>query len=112
MGQGDPGRQDSADLTPSAIRTTSRHLETSVQNRIGTVIRAYAEQGVHRTGTDVDRQSAEWLANEVGQIGLEPALEEFSLNRVNPLHASLEVNGRKIDGLPLFDGGFTGAVGV
>jgi hypothetical protein len=83
-----------------------------VQNRIGTVIRAYAEQGFHRTGTDVDRKSGDWLANEVRQIGLEPALEEFPLSRVDPLHASLEVNGRRIEGLPLFDGGFTDAAGV
>jgi len=83
-----------------------------VQDRLGTVIRAFDEQGFHRTGTVVDRRSGDWLANEVRQIGLEPVLEEFSLSRVDPLHASLEVNGRKIEGLPLFDGGFTDAAGV
>jgi hypothetical protein len=83
-----------------------------VQDRLGTVIRAFDEQGFHRTGTVVDRRSGVWLANEVRQIGLEPVLEEFSLSRVDPLHASLEVNGRKIEGLPLFDGGFTDAAGV
>jgi hypothetical protein len=83
-----------------------------VQNRIGTVIRAYGDQGFHRTGTEVDRISADWLANEVRQIGLEAVLEEFPLSHLDPLHASLEVNGRKIEGLPLFDGGFTDAAGV
>ncbi len=83
-----------------------------MQQRIGAVVRAYEEQGFHRTGTAVDRQSGEWLANEVRQIGLTPALEEFSLSRVDPLHASIAVNGRKIDGLPLFDGGFTGSAGI
>ena len=83
-----------------------------MQNCIGTVIQAYGEQGFHRTGTEVDRRSGDWLADEVRQIGLEPVLEEFSLSRVDPLHASLDVNGRKIDGLPLFDGGFTDAAGV
>ena len=83
-----------------------------MQDRLGTVIRAFDEQGFHRTGTVVDRRSGDWLANEVRQIGLEPVLEEFSLSRVDPLHASLEVNGRKIEGLPLFDGGFTDAAGV
>jgi hypothetical protein len=83
-----------------------------VQDRLGTVIRAFDEQGFHRTGTVVDRKSGDWLANEVRQIGLEPVLEEFSLSRVDPLHASLEVNGRRIEGLPLFDGGFTDAAGV
>jgi len=83
-----------------------------VQDRIGTVIRAYSEQGFHRTGTDADRRSGDWLADEVRRIGVEPVLEEFPLNRVDPLHASLEVDGRTVEGLPLFDGGFTGAAGV
>lgn len=83
-----------------------------MQQRIGTVIRAYQEQGFHRTGTAVDWASADWLANEVRQIGLEPILEEFSLSRVDPVEASLTVNGRRIEGLPLFDGGFTGPAGI
>ena len=83
-----------------------------MQQRIGTVIRAYEEQGFHRTGTDVDRISGDWLANEVRQIGLEPVREEFSLSRVDPVDASLVVNGRKIEGLPLFDGAFTGPAGI
>ena len=83
-----------------------------MQQRIGTVIRAYEEQGVHRTGTAVDRISGDWLANEVRQIGLEPVLEEFSLSRVDPVDASLAVDDRKIEGLPLFDGGFTSPAGI
>ena len=83
-----------------------------MQQRIGTVIRAYEEQGFHRTGTDVDRMSGDWLADEVRQIGLEPAREEFSLSRVDPVAASLVVNDRRIEGLPLFDGAFTGPAGI
>ena len=77
------------------------------QQRIGDIIQAYAEQGFHRTGTAVDHSSGDWLANQIRQIGLAPMLEEFSLSRVDPVSASLVVNDRKIDGLPLFDGGFT-----
>jgi hypothetical protein len=83
-----------------------------VQQRIGSVIHAYESQGIHRTGTVVDRASGEWLADEVRQIGLESALEEFTLSRVDPVAASLTVDGRTIEGLPLFDGGFTGPEGV
>ena len=83
-----------------------------MQQRIGAVIQAYAEQGFHRTGTDVDRISGDWLADAVRQIGPEPAREEFSLSRVDPVAASLVVNDRRIEGLPLFDGGFTGAAGI
>jgi hypothetical protein len=83
-----------------------------VQQRIGALIRAYEEQGGHRTGTEVDGKSGDWLANEVRQLGLEPAREEFSLSRVDPVAASLVVNGRRIEGLPLFDGTFTGPAGI
>jgi hypothetical protein len=83
-----------------------------VQQRIGAIIRAYENQGFHRTGTEVDRISGEWLANEVRRIGLEPAHEEFLLNRVDPVGASLVVDERTIEGLPLFDGAFTRPAGV
>jgi hypothetical protein len=83
-----------------------------VRQRIGAVIRAYEGQGFHRTGTDVDRASAEWLSNEARRIGVEPMREEFSLSRVDPVDASLVVNGRKIEGLPLFDGAFTEPGGI
>jgi hypothetical protein len=83
-----------------------------VQQRIGAIIRAYEQQGFHRTGTDVDRISGDWLANEVRQHGLEPAREDFSLSRVDPVSASLVANGRTIEGLPLFDGSFTVPAGI
>ena len=91
---------------------TSRDANASVQQRLGAVIRAYEQQGFHRTGTDVDRVSADWLANEVRRIGLEPALEEFPLSRVDPAGVSVVMDGRKIEGLPLFDGAFTGPAGI
>lgn len=83
-----------------------------MQQRIGAIIHAYEKQGFHRTGTEVDRMSGDWLANEVRQIGLEPTREEFSLRRVDPVGASLVVNERTIEGLPLFDGAFTGPAGT
>lgn len=56
-------------------------LEWRVQQRIGSVIHAYEEEGFQRTRTDVDRISGDWPANEVRQIGPEPTLEEFPLSR-------------------------------
>ena len=83
-----------------------------MQRRIGSVIRTYEAQGFHRTGTAVDRISGDWLADEVRRIGLEPMREEFSLSRVDPVDASLVVNDRRIEGLPFFDGAFTGPAGI
>jgi hypothetical protein len=85
---------------------------SEMQRRIGDIIHGYEHQGFHRTGTAVDHISGDWLAAHVRDIGLEPAREEFPFSRVDPTNATLEVAGRKIPGLPLFDGGFTTPSGV
>jgi hypothetical protein len=84
---------------------------TEMQRRIGDIIHEYEEQGFHRTGTEVDQISGDWLAGRVREIGLAPMREEWPLSRVDPIDASMIVNGRKIEGLPLFDGGFTTSAG-
>ena len=99
MGKGDPGCQHQGGVRACGNALARSFALTRVK-------------GFHRTGTEVDRISGEWLANEVREIGVEPMREEFSLSRVDPVDASLAVNGRKIEGLPLFDGGFTGPAGV
>ena len=83
-----------------------------MQRRIGSVIRAYEEQGFHRTGTTVDQVSGDWLANEVRGIGLEPTREEFSFGRVDPVAGFLVAKDRRIEGLPFFDGTSTGPEGI
>jgi hypothetical protein len=80
--------------------------------RVARIIAAFEGQGIHRTGTDVDRVSAEWLASEVRSAGLRPVLEPFRLSRVDPVAAALTVRGRRIEGVPLFDAAFTAAAGV
>jgi hypothetical protein len=83
-----------------------------MQRRICSVIRAYEEQGFHRTGTTVDQVSGDWLANEVQGIGLEPTREGFSFGRVDPVAAFLVAKDRRIEGLPFFDGTSTGPEGI
>jgi hypothetical protein len=83
-----------------------------LEQRVAAVIQAYDGQGNHRTGTEVDNASAGWLANEVRKLGAEPSLEPFTLNRVDPQSCYLRIGGRRIDGVPVFDAGFTNAEGV
>jgi hypothetical protein len=83
-----------------------------LERRIGRVIRDYERQGFHRTGTAVDRRSADWLLDEVRRMGLVPARESFALDRIDPTSAGLIVQGRRVEGLPLFDGGFTDSEGI
>lgn len=89
-----------------------RNEQTERENRIGRIIRAYEEQGSHRTGTETDKLSGDWLCDEVRRISLEPTREPFSLSRVEPVVSLLVVGERRIEGLPLFDGAFTGASGI
>jgi len=80
--------------------------------RVAKVIQSYGEQGIHRTGTEVDRVSGDWLMAQVRETGLHPAREVFELSRVDPVVASVSAAGRSVEGLPLFDGAFTSAEGV
>ncbi len=92
-----------------ALRTG---VSSDVEQRVAAVIRAYDAQGNHRTGTEIDNASAKWLASQVRQSGIEPTLEPFTLTRIDPESCYLRVGDRRIDSVPLFDAGFTGAEGV
>ncbi len=81
-------------------------------DRIARVIREYDAQGWHRAGTQVDHGSALWLAEQLRQRGLDPQLQPFDLDRVDPQPSYVEIVNRRVDGLPLFDSGFTDADGV
>lgn len=80
--------------------------------RIARIIQEYDAQGLHRTGTDVDDASGAWLQEQARAAGAMAALERFRLGRVE-LHAcTIGVGGKTVEGLPLFDGGFTRPEGV
>src|SRR5262245_53338758 len=85
---------------------------TDEERRAAQLIREYDQQGIHRTGTAVDERSARWLAEQVRRCGLTSALDPFTLSRVDPRACYLQISGRRIEGLPVFDGSFTGAGGV
>ena len=82
------------------------------ERRISRIIHSYEEQGIHRTGTEVDRVSGDWLMAQVREAGLEPAREVFELSRIDPVNATVRTGGRQVEGLPLFDSAFTAAEGV
>jgi len=100
--------------TVLAVRALSAQSarDSDIENRVRTIIDQYSDQGFHRTGTDVDRQSGEWLLERVRGLGLKAAKEEFSLSRVVPGICRLVVAGTNLEGLPLFDGAFTDATGL
>lgn len=89
-----------------------RSTQDDGAGRIAAVIREYEEQGFHRTATGVDQRSGQWLAEQVQRAGLRPAIEPFAISRVDPVTTVLIGGGRRIDGLPMFDGAFTNAGGI
>jgi hypothetical protein len=90
----------------------ARLATTALEERVAAVVQAYDAQGNHRTATAVDRASAHWLVRHVQRLGVAPSLEPFHLSRVDPKLCYLRVANRRIDGVPLFDAGFTVGEGV
>ena len=84
----------------------------SQRERISNVIREYDAQGIHRTATTTDEASAHWLAGHVRAAGLEPRLEGYDVHRLDPGECFLELDGRRIEGVPLFDCTYTDVDGV
>jgi hypothetical protein len=86
--------------------------DNSIEDRAHAALDAYDAQGVHRTATDVDRASGDWLRGEAERAGGVARLEGFPVDRLDVREAFVEIEGRRITGLPFFDGGFTDAAGI
>ena len=76
------------------------------------VVRQYDAQGEHRTATAGDSASATWLLELARRAGATAGLEPFALQRVDPLACHATIEGRRVDGVPLFDAAFTDARGI
>jgi hypothetical protein len=75
-------------------------------------IRAYASFGHHRTGWPADDRTTAWLIDELRAAGIEAASERFRFRRVEVRSAALSWDDERIQGEPLYDGGFTPTGGV
>ena len=86
-----------------------------MRHQIASDIRGWDAIRDHRTGTEGDAATAEWLASLVGAAGVEPHIDAFPFARRVPHECSVAVEGpagRTAPGLPLFDGGLTDAAGL
>jgi hypothetical protein len=75
-------------------------------------LEAWDGHGWHRTATAGDKAGADWLAREAARLGAAPTVEEFALDRLDPVAAGLEIDGEMIPGVPVFDAPATDAAGV
>ena len=85
---------------------------SDIETRVSRLVQAYSDQGLHRTGTAVDERSARWLQDEVRALGGTAEIEAFSVNRLDVLSSFVEIDGRRVEAIPLFDGGRTSVAGV
>src|SRR5580704_9444104 len=64
---------------------------------------AWDSQGIHRTGTTGDEAGALWLARQAAGLGIDVTKEVFELERLDPVACYLELDGKRISGVPAFD---------
>lgn len=83
-----------------------------LQQRISTTIREYSAQGNHRTATEVDNLSGQWLADRITQMGVDATLHPFSINQVKVVSAQLHWSGGVIEGVPAYDCNYTDGEGL
>ena len=94
-----------------AITSTelSRCLSDDATARAVAWLQAWDSQGIHRTATAGDEAGADWEAAGLGAV---PAVETFTLDRLDPIDAYLEFDGVRIPGVPVFDSPSTESDGV
>jgi hypothetical protein len=86
-----------------------------MQERAAAWLTAWDSQGPHRTGTAGDDAGADWLAAAARALGATVTEETFEFDRLDPGPTFLEIDGRRIMGVPVFDApatvGVTGTTG-
>lgn len=68
--------------------------------------------GNHRTATPGDDAGAEWLAGEAASLGADVTVEEFAVERLDPVAAFLDIGGERIPAIPAFDAPAASGEGV
>ena len=95
----------------------SKAKDKTMEQRISTLIAEYSSQGIHRTGTEVDHRSADWLIAKISALGVEATETAFGFQRLQPLECSLRLGQLTVPGVPLYDcsyteeKGFSGSLG-
>lgn len=88
------------------------HNDMQQQDQLVADLRAWDAIADHRTGSSGDRATAQWLANEIQAVGLQPKVAEFGFSRRVLGDCSVTVGDQRIEGVPLFDGSFTQSSGL
>src|SRR3954471_10638331 len=82
------------------------------QARAARWLQAWDAQGIHRTGTIGGGAGAAWLGREAAALGAEFSIEEFTLDRLDPVQCFVELDRRQVEAGPVFDAPSTDAQGM
>ncbi len=85
---------------------------TDQRKSVASDIRGWDAIDDHRTGTDGDRATTDWLASLVRDAGVPAQVQEFSFKRWVLGSCAVRMGEQGAEGVPLFDGGITGAEAV
>ena len=83
-----------------------------IDERIVGDLRAWDAIEDHRTGTAGDSATVDWLAGVIADIGLTPVIDTFPFTRRVLNECAISVDGTRLEGVPLFDGGITGSASI
>ena len=71
--------------------------------RAASWLAAWDSHGNHRTATMATTPGRNWLAAEAASLGADVTIEEFAVERLDPVAAFLEIGGERIPAIPAFD---------
>jgi len=66
------------------------------------IVKQYAALGDHRTGSEVDRRTADWLASLLRQAGLQVEIQDFEVPQFQLRAASLKIAGQNVECFPVW----------
>jgi len=98
----EPGMKEheSAQPTPASTDPKGAARSPLSGSELHDVAKQYAALGDHRTASEVDRQTADWLANLLRQAGLQVEFQDFEVPQFQLRAASVKVAGQDVECFP------------
>lgn len=87
-------------------------LPGDAEQQVARWLAAWDGHGIHRTATAGDDAGLEWLSAEARALGASVSIEEFAFDRLDPMTVFLEISGKRIEAVPVFDAPATNNAGV
>jgi acetyl esterase/lipase len=94
-----PARDQSV---PASIGPKSAARPPLSGSELHDIVKQYAALGDHRTASEVDRRTADWLANLLRQVGLQVEFQDFEVPQFQLRAASLKVAGQNVECFPVW----------